>query len=483
MPEAAILEDRKSTTTKGRLLVIDDESEIREGLELLLTMEGYSVDLAQNATEGEKNLESRLYDLVLLDVMMPDRSGMEVLRDLRDRGDDTPVFMITAYGSVEAAVSALKIGANDYFQKPWDNEKLLIEIDRVLAGRRLQDENLELKRALKQRYNFSNIIGKGERMLRLLDLVGQVAPSRSTILITGETGTGKELVAKAIRANSPRADHAFVAVNSGSLPTDLLESTLFGHVRGAFTSASTTKEGSFEIADKGTIFFDEIGTIGPETQAKLLRVIQEKEFTPLGSNDTIKVDARILAATNADLRKLVDEGRFREDLYYRLNVINIVLPPLRERKEDIPLLVEHFFTKYCRENEKFLGPDGKSVLRFAPEAMQVLMDHNWPGNVRELENVLERAVVLASETLVPIDVFPEQLLMASGIRVRQGDGALPPDASLYEMVAEYERRLIIEVLEKTNWSQTDAADILRIPLSTLNQKIKRLKIEIKRRGQ
>jgi DNA-binding NtrC family response regulator len=483
MPEAAILEDRKSTTTKGRLLVIDDESEIREGLELLLTMEGYSVDLAQNATEGEKNLESRLYDLVLLDVMMPDRSGMEVLRDLRDRGDDTPVFMITAYGSVEAAVSALKIGANDYFQKPWDNEKLLLEIDRVLAGRRLQDENLELKRALKQRYNFSNIIGKGERMLRLLDLVGQVAPSRSTILITGETGTGKELVAKAIHANSPRADHAFVAVNSGSLPTDLLESTLFGHVRGAFTSASTTKKGSFEIADKGTIFFDEVGTIGPETQAKLLRVIQEKEFTPLGSNDTIKVDARILAATNADLRKLVDEGRFREDLYYRLNVINIVLPPLRERKEDIPLLVEHFFTKYCRENEKFLGPDGKSVLRFAPEAMQVLMDHSWPGNVRELENVLERAVVLASETLVPIDVFPEQLLMASGIRVRQGDGALPPDASLYEMVAEYERRLIIEVLEKTTWSQTDAADILRIPLSTLNQKIKRLKIEIKRRGQ
>ena len=483
MPEAAILEDRKSTTTKGRLLVIDDESEIREGLELLLTMEGYSVDLAQNATEGEKNLESRLYDLVLLDVMMPDRSGMDVLRDLRDRGDDTPVFMITAYGSVEAAVSALKIGANDYFQKPWDNEKLLLEIDRVLAGRRLQDENLELKRALKQRYNFSNIIGKGERMLRLLDLVGQVAPSRSTILITGETGTGKELVAKAIHANSPRADHAFVAVNSGSLPTDLLESTLFGHVRGAFTSASTTKKGSFEIADKGTIFFDEIGTIGPETQAKLLRVIQEKEFTPLGSNDTIKVDARILAATNADLRKLVDEGRFREDLYYRLNVINIVLPPLRERKEDIPLLVEHFFTKYCRENEKFLAADGKSVLRFAPEAMQVLMDHNWPGNVRELENVLERAVVLASETLVPIDVFPEQLLMASGIRVRQGDGALPPDASLYEMVAEYERRIIIEVLEKTNWSQTDAADILRIPLSTLNQKIKRLKIEIKRRGQ
>jgi DNA-binding NtrC family response regulator len=483
MPEAALLEERQATNTKARVLVIDDESEIREGLELLLSLEGYSVDMAVNATEGVKKLEGHIYDLVLLDVMMPDRSGMDVLREMREHGDETPVFMITAYGSVEAAVSALKLGASDYFQKPWDNEKLLLEIDRVLAGRRLQDENTQLKRALKQRYNFTNIIGKGERMLRLLDLTGQVASSRSTILITGETGTGKELIAKAIHANSPRADHAFVAVNSGSLPTDLLESTLFGHVRGAFTSAIQNKKGSFEIADKGTIFFDEIGTIGPETQAKLLRVIQEKEFTPLGSNDTIKVDVRILAATNADLRKLVEEGKFREDLYYRLNVINIVLPPLRERKEDIPLLVEHFFTKYCKENEKFLDTFGKSVLKFQPEAMQVLMDHSWPGNVRELENAVERAVVLAAEPNVPVDVFPEHLLMANGIRLRHGNGALPPDASLYEIVADFERRTIIEALEKTNWSQTEAADSLRVPLSTLNQKIKRLSIEIKRRGQ
>jgi len=483
MPEAAIAEERQSAATKARVLVIDDESEIREGLELLLNLEGYSVDLAANATEGVKKLENHIFDLVLLDVMMPDRSGMEVLREMREHGDETPVFMITAYGSVEAAVKALKMGANDYFQKPWDNEKLLLEIDRILAGRRLQDENTQLKRALKQRYNFSNIIGKGERMLRLLDLTGQVASSRSTILITGETGTGKELIAKAIHANSPRADHAFVAVNSGSLPTDLLESTLFGHVRGAFTSAVQNKKGSFEVADKGTIFFDEIGTIGPETQAKLLRVIQEKEINPLGSNDTIKVDVRILAATNADLRKLVEDGRFREDLYYRLNVINIVLPPLRERKEDIPLLVEHFFTKYCKENEKFLDTTAKSVLKFQPEAMQLLMDHSWPGNVRELENVVERAVVLASEPAVPVDVFPEHLLMASGIRLRHGNGALPADASLYEIVADFERRTIIEALEKTNWSQTEAADTLRVPLSTLNQKIKRLSIEIKRRGQ
>ena len=482
MPEAALIEERQSTSVKARILVIDDENEIREGLELLLSMEGYSVDLAHNATEGTRKLENHLYDLVLLDVMMPDRSGMDVLREMREHGDETPVFMITAYGSVEAAVRALKSGANDYFQKPWDNEKLLLEIDRVLAGRRLQDENTQLKRALKQRYNFRNIIGKSERMLRLLDLTGQVASSRSTILITGETGTGKELIAKAIHANSPRADHSFVAVNSGSLPADLLESTLFGHVRGAFTSAIQSKKGSFEIADKGTIFFDEIGTIGPETQAKLLRVIQEKEFAPLGSNDTIKVDVRILAATNADLRRLVEEGRFREDLYYRLNVINIILPPLRERKEDIPLLVEHFFTKYCRENEKFLEPSGKSVLKFQTEAMQVLLEHNWPGNVRELENVVERAVVLAAEPNVPVDVFPDQLLMASGIRLRPGNGALPPDASLYEIVADFERRTIIEALEKANWSQTEAADSLRVPLSTLNQKIKRLNIEIKRRG-
>ena len=240
---------------------------------------------------------------------------------------------------MEAAVDALKLGANDYFSKPWDNEKLIIEIDRMIARRRLEYENTHLKRALKQRYSFPNIIGKSERMVRLLDLVGQVASSRSTILITGETGTGKELVAKAIHANSPRADQMFVAVNSGSLPPELLESTLFGHVKGAFTSAIQTKKGYFEVADRGTIFFDEIGTIGPETQIKLLRVIQEKEFTALGSTEPQRVDVRILAATNADLAQLVKEGKFREDLYYRLNVINIALPPLRERKEDIPPLL------------------------------------------------------------------------------------------------------------------------------------------------
>jgi DNA-binding NtrC family response regulator len=475
--------DRATGLSKGRILVIDDEIEIRESLEALLDLEGYEVDLAQNATEGERRLESRAYDLVLLDLMMPDKSGMEVLRDVRERDRHTPIFMITAYGTVEAAVQAVKLGANDYLPKPWDNEKLLIEIDRVIAGQRLIDENTQLKRALKQRYSFPNIVGKSDRMLRVLDLVTQVASSRSTILITGETGTGKELIAKAIHANSPRVDHAFVPVNSGSLPTELLESTLFGHVKGAFTSAVQNKKGAFEVAHKGTIFFDEVGTIGAETQAKLLRVIQEKEFTPLGSNEVIKVDVRILAATNADLRKMVEERKFREDLYYRLNVININLPPLRDRREDIPMLASHFLEKFSKENDKFLDANGRTTLRFDPEAMQLLLDHNWPGNVRELENIVERAVVLASTSVIPLDVLPDYLLHAGGIRIRRNEnGALPADASLWEIVADFERRTIMEHLERFNWSQTEAAEALRVPLSTLNQKIKRLNIDVRRRG-
>ena len=463
--------------------MIDDEVDIREGLELLLTTEGYQAETAQNGTEGLQKLATNFYDLVLLDLMMPDKSGMEVLEEVRLRDKETPIFMITAYGSVEAAVHALKLGANDYFSKPWDNDKLIIEIDSMIARRQLEWENTHLKRALKQRYSFRNIIGKSERMQRLLDLVSQVASSRSTILITGETGTGKELVAKAIHANSPRADQMFVAVNSGSLPPELLESTLFGHVKGAFTSAIQTKKGYFEVADKGTIFFDEIGNLGPETQIKMLRVLQEKEFTPLGSTDPQKVDVRILAATNADLAQLVKEGKFREDLYYRLNVINIGLPPLRERKEDIPPLIQHFFTYYCKENDKFLDSTAHSRLTFAPEAVQILMEYNWPGNVRELENVVERAVVLAVDEVVPVEVLPDTVLQASGVRVARAEGSpLPADASLFEIVNDYERRTIIERLERCNWSQTETAESLHVPLSTLNQKIKRLDVKIKRKG-
>ena len=278
--------------SKGKILVIDDEAEIRESLETLLVFEGYEVDTAADGTAGLAALERKAYDMALLDLMLPDRSGLEVLEELRRRDAETPVAVITAYGSVENAVQAIKLGANDFFTKPWNNDKLLIEIENTISKRRLERENKHLKRALKQRYNFSNIIGKSEIMMKVLELVGQVAQSRSTVLLHGESGTGKELMAKAIHANSPRAERAFVAVNSGSLPSELLESTLFGHLKGSFTSAVTTKKGYFEVADQGTIFLDEISTISLEMQAKLLRVIQEKEFVPVGGVESIKVDVR-----------------------------------------------------------------------------------------------------------------------------------------------------------------------------------------------
>jgi DNA-binding NtrC family response regulator len=481
-PSEDLAPDRVGPPERHRILVIDDELDIRESLELLLTAENYVVDLAESGAAGMQKFDSGNYDLVLLDLMMPDRSGMDVLADIRRRDTETPVFMLTAYGSVEVAVRALKSGANDYFAKPWDNEKLLIEIERMISKGRLERENTQLKRALKQRYAFPNIVGKSERMLRLLDQVAQVAPSRATILITGETGTGKELIAKAIHGHSARADQIFVPVNSGSLPSELLESILFGHVKGSFTGAIANRKGLFETANRGTIFFDEIGNIGPEIQVKLLRVLQDREFMPLGSNESVRVDIRILAATNSDLRKLVEDGKFREDLYYRLNVINLNLPPLRERKEDIPALVEHFFTRYCRDNEKFLNSDQRSVLTFEPEAMEILMEHNWPGNVRELENAVERAVVLTTSPSVPAHVLPDHLQQASGMRIsRDNNGMLAPDASLFEIVADFERRKITEALEAVNYSQTEAAEALRIPLSTLNQKIKRLNIEVKRK--
>ena len=474
--------DRVSAPERRRILVIDDEVDIRESLELLLTGENYDVELAETGAAGLQKFEAGSYDLILLDLMLPDRSGLEVLADIRQRDLDTPIFMLTAYGSIEIAVKALKARANDYFAKPWDNDKLLIEIDRMISKGRLERENTQLKRALKQRYAFPNIVGKSERMIRLLDQVAQVAPSRATILITGETGTGKELIAKAIHGHSTRADQPFIPVNSGSLPSEMLESLLFGHVKGSFTGAIANRKGYFESANRGTIFFDEIGTIGPEIQVKLLRVLQDREFMPLGSNDSVRVDVRIIAATNADLRKLVDEGKFREDLYYRLNVINLNLPALRDRKDDIPLLTDHFFTRFCKENEKFVDRDGRATLHFEPEAMQILLEHNWPGNVRELENVVERAVVLAMSPAVPAHVLPDYLQQASGMRItRDPNGLLAPDASLFEIVADFERRKIIDSLEAFNYSQTEAAEALKIPLSTLNQKIKRLNIDVKRK--
>jgi len=461
--------------SKGSLLVIDDEPEIRESLDTLLSSEGYTVELAPSAEAGLQRLGKRPFDLVLLDVMLPDRSGLEVLREIRAANPALFVVMITAYGSVEDAVEAMRLGATNYITKPWDNSRLLAEIATLVRQERLTEENLALRQTLKQRYSFSQIIGKSDAMQKVLNLVMQVAPTRATILIQGESGTGKELIAKAIHASSPRADRLFVPVNSGSLPVDLLESTLFGHVKGAFTSAIASKKGLFELADNGTLFFDEIGTVGIETQTKLLRVLQEREFMPLGSTETIKVDVRVLAATNVDLSRLVADGRFREDLYYRLNVIAIHLPPLRERKEDIPLLASHFFSKYCEEN-------GKPLRQFSADALRILLDYEWPGNVRELENAVERAVVLSSSEEVGPELLPESLIR-SGKRIWNLLPSLNGNlqSSLFEILEECERRIISEMLDRTNGNQTEAAERFQVPLSTLNQKIKRLSIDAKRK--
>ncbi len=450
---------------KGSILIIDDEQEIRESLEQLLKLEGYRPASASTAQEGLKKAEENLFDVVLLDISLPDLSGLEVLKSIKRDNPETGVIMITAYDSGQAAFQASKEGAHSYITKPWDNERVLLEIRNTLDKSRLQLENVQLRRALK-RFALPNIVGKSERMQKVMDLITQVAPTRATLLILGESGTGKELVAKTIHATSPRADRPFVPVNTGSMPVDLLESTLFGHVKGAFTSAIAAKRGLFEVADQGTIFFDEIGTIGVETQAKLLRVIQEREFMRLGGTETIKVDVRILAATNADLRKLVQENRFREDLYYRLNVISIPLPPLRDRKEDVALLAEHFLRKYSHEN-------GREGLRFSPDAMKMLMDYDWPGNVRELENAVERAVVLSSGPALGPDLLPEQFSQNHSGMTRSFPAESLEGRSLFEIMEACERRIILEVLEKSGWSQTEAAERFKIPLSTLNQKIKR----------
>ncbi|MGH9811707.1 MAG: sigma-54 interaction domain-containing protein, partial [Candidatus Acidiferrales bacterium] len=321
---------------------------------------------------------------------------------------------------------------------------------------------------LKARYQLENIVGKSAPLQKIFDLVEQIAPTRSTVLITGESGTGKELIAHTIHNRSTRADSAFVPVNTGSLPDDLLESILFGHVKGAFTSAVASKKGLFEVAHQGTIFFDEIGTVGPQTQAKLLRVIQEGEFMRLGGNETVKVDVRILAATNVDLKTLVSEGHLREDLFYRLNVISLHLPALRDRREDIPLLLEHFLDKYCAENSK-------PRRHFTPEALQLLVDHNWPGNVRELENAVERAVVLSTAEEVTAELLPDEIARPHLL------GHSPAETrSLFDILDDYERRVVLDALDRAAGSQTDAAKLLQVPLSTLNQKIKRLGISIRR---
>src|SRR5271167_5021412 len=406
MSEAAVITHHNpgeaSLPAAGSVLIIDDEAAIRESLETLLELEGYGVESAGSGEEGLARIGERSFDLVLLDLALPDRNGMDLLADIHAQDPGLSIIMVTAYGTVENAVKAMQAGAANFVQKPWDNEKLLADVRAAVARHRAEEENVQLKRALKQRYNFENIVGKSEPMLKIFDLVAQVEPSRSTVLLQGESGTGKELIAKAIHLNSTRRDRPFVPVNSGSSPADLLESMLFGHVKGAFTSAVASKKGLFEVADRGTLFLDEIGTMSMDTQSKILRVLQDRKFMHLGGVQEIQVDVRIIAATNVDLRQMVREGKFREDLFYRLNVISLDLPPLRQRREDIPLLVQHFLQKYSEENER-------PKRRITTETLRPLVSYNWPGNVRELENTIERAVVLSSDTDIGVDLLPDHI--------------------------------------------------------------------------
>jgi two-component system response regulator PilR (NtrC family) len=463
------------TQSPGSILIIDDEDIICEALEALLVGDGYRVSTAGTAAQGLERLAQGQYDAVLLDLMLPDRLGIEVLDDIRRMDDELPVVMITAYGTIESAVAATKQGAFYYFTKPFKNDEVLAVIRNAFERRQLVRENRELRNRLRAgTHRLDAIIGGSPKMKALFDLVARAAPSRTTVLIQGESGTGKELVAQAFHRHSARADKAFITVNSGNLPPDLLESNLFGHVKGAFTGAVYPKKGLFELADKGTIFFDEIGNIPLETQAKLLRVIQEREFMRLGGVETIKVDVRIIAATNVDLRAVMEAGRFREDLFYRLNVIMVQLPPLRDRKDDIPLLVHHFLDKYGEESRK-------PGLVLTPPALDRLLAYHWPGNVRELENVIERAVVLSSDRQIGPDLIPDHVSANPTFEVP--DVVIPSDGIQFrEVIIGHERRYIEAALEAAGGVQKKAAELLHIKPTTLNEMIKRYEI-LPRRGK
>jgi DNA-binding NtrC family response regulator len=451
------------------ILIVDDEEVLQDVLSTLVRLEGHRPLSARTGEEALAVLDREDIDLVLLDLMLPGMPGMEVLSRIRSSDPDQVVVVITAYSSIEGAIDAMREGAFHYIPKPFKNEEVLHTLRKGLERRRLTAENRSLKAQLRDRFGFHRLIGRSKPMQQVFELIQLAAPSKSNILILGDSGTGKELVAKAIHHHSRRADGPFVTVNSGSMPADLLESNLFGHIRGAFTGAVASKKGLFELADGGSIFFDEIGNVPVDTQAKLLRVMQEKEFMRLGGVETLKADVRIIAATNADLEQGVRQGRFREDLYYRLNVITIVLPPLRERTEDIPLLVRNFLDRFAKENEKVIH-------EISPEAMQRLMEYHWPGNVRELENFLERAVVLSTGEVLGEELLPAQVRRPSD---QHAPAELPPNGVSYkDAVRNYERRLVLRALEAAGGVQKHAAELLQLKPTTLHEMMKRLDISL-----
>ena len=441
--------------------LVDDESIIHDIFKRIFLEPEYELRISENKSQAKTN-HDRDVDVVIMDQMIPGSSGLEIFKELKSDDPQIKVIFLTAFGTIEAAIETIQQGAMDYLQKPFNNIELRHKVDRVIKEKKLNRENTQLKRTLADRFSFDNIIGRSPLLKKILGIVESVADSNSTVLITGESGTGKELIAKAIHTNSNRKHMPFSPFNSSNIPANLFESLLFGYKKGAYTGAVSDKKGIFEEADGGTIFFDEIANLTTETQSKILRVIQEKEIQPLGGNLIKKVDVRLLAATNIDLFAKVKSGDFREDLYYRLNIINIHLPPLRERKEDIPMLAETFLKRFSSENNKSIKDMNAKFLRH-------LMDYNWPGNIRELQNTILRAVLLSStDTLTPESLTPEILSIKS---------QRPESGGFNEKVDSYKRQLIIETMEKNNWVQKKAAEDLGLKPSTLYELIKRLRID------
>ena len=452
---------------KDKILVADDEQSMREFLDIMLKKEEYKVSLASNGEEVVKLIDNDLFDLVLLDIRMPKLDGISALKKIKAIAPETIVIMITAYASADTAIKAMKEGAYDYITKPFKIEEIKLIIKNALEKKNLQKENILLKQVVRDRYHFGNIIGQSPKMVVLYDLLEKVSPTKTNILITGESGTGKELVAKAIHYNSPRKEKPFVTLNCGAIPESLIESELFGHMKGAFTDAIATKKGLFEVADEGTIFLDEISELPLLMQVKLLRVLQDKEFKRVGGTEDIRVDVRIISATNKDLEEGVKEKRFREDLFYRLNVIQIKLPPLRDRKEDVQILANHFLKKYSEELNK-------NIAKISPEALPILLNYEYPGNVRELQNIIERAVALESNQELTAHNLSSYLNEQPLLRKGPIDIEIPNEGiDLEKMVEDLERTLLLKALDKTKGIKKKAAELLHINFRSMRYRLEK----------
>lgn len=448
----------------GSILVVDDEEEIRNTLSMVLQEEGYRCATAPNGLTAIEMIKEHAFDILITDLKMPSVDGIEVLEQTLQHSSDTLTIIITAHATVETAIQALRKGAADYILKPLDFDEVILRIENLLKQKKLMQENRYLREQIDQKFNFNHIIGESPAMKEVYRLVKRVSNATSNVLVTGPSGTGKELVARAIHSSSERSSQPFIAINCGAIPKDLVESELFGHKKGAFTGAQTDKDGVFVAANKGTVFLDEVAEIPLDQQVNLLRVIQEREVKPVGSNNIVTFDTRIIAATNKNLAQKVEEGNFREDLYYRLNVVEIPLPPLQDRKEDIPLLAQHFLKKYSRQlNRPVKGING--------EAMGALMAFEWQGQVRELENIIERAVLLGDEEFITMDDLPSNI-RASG---KESDY---DTESLEEAVQVFEKHHILSVIKRTDGNKSEAARLLGIDPSTLYRKLERYNIEL-----